>query len=205
MADDDVKVGRHHPVGTGGVSTRLPPHPAHPPDPSCRPPVSACMRHAGATGLRRRSAGQSRTSLDQGPPPPSNPSADSATRTVGGEANGAGMAGTRRACVNSGLCLRVRWPRCRQGVRLSRDRGARRVGAWRCLSAIGDSGPRPTPGCASEHLGEPAFRERVAGLHAEPIRGHRRVIDSVGLKHLIVTLPADGDASGLTRRPPRRE
>src|SRR5437016_2060938 len=26
------------------------------------------------------------------------------------------------------------------------------------LSCIGDSGPRPAAGCASEHLGEPAFR-----------------------------------------------
>ncbi len=75
------------------------------------------------------------------------------------------------------------------------------------MSRIGDSGSRPAAGCASEHLGEPAFRKRIAGLHAEPVRGHRRVIDSVGLKHLIVTLPAGGDGrlpSGLTRGPPRR-
>jgi hypothetical protein len=31
---------------------------------------------------------------------------------------------------------------------------------------IGDSGSRPAAGCAPEHLGESAFRQRVAGLHA---------------------------------------
>jgi hypothetical protein len=45
----------------------------------------------------------------------------------------------------------------------------------------------------SEHLGEPAFRQRVAGLHAEQVGSYRRVIDSAGLRRLIVTLPAGGD------------
>jgi len=65
----------------------------------------------------------------------------------------------------------------------------------------------PSGGMCAEHLGEPAFRQRVAGLHAEPVRGHRRVIDSAGLQHLIVTLPAGGRRrrpGGLTRGPPRR-
>jgi integrase len=35
------------------------------------------------------------------------------------------------------------------------------------LPGIGDPGSRPAAGCASEHLGESAFRQRVAGLHAE--------------------------------------
>ena len=92
-------------------------------------------------------------------------------------------------------------------LRVSRDRSARRVWERRCLPCIGDSGSRPAAGCAPEHLGEPAFRQRVAGLHAEPVRGHRRVIDSAGLKHLIVTLPAGGRRrlpSGLTWGPPRQ-
>jgi hypothetical protein len=75
------------------------------------------------------------------------------------------------------------------------------------LPGIGDPGPGPATGCAPEHLGEPAFRQRIAGLHAEPVRGHRRVIDSAGLNHLIVTPPAGGNRrrpGGLTRGPPRR-
>ena len=99
-----------------------------------------------------------------------------------------------------------------RGARLPlphRDWGARRVWERPFLSCIGDSGSRPAAGCASEHLGEPSFRQRVAGLHAEPVRGHRRVVASVGLKRLIVMLPAGGDGrvrGGLTRglpRPPR--
>ena len=91
-------------------------------------------------------------------------------------------------------------------LRVSRDRGARRVWERRCLSCIGDSGPRPAAGCASEHLGEPAFRKRVAGLDAELVRGYRRVIDSAGLTRLIVTLPSGGARrrpGGLTCGPPR--
>src|SRR5438067_3746975 len=90
---------------------------------------------------------------------------------------------------------------------VGRDRGARRVWERRCLSCIGDSGPRPAAGCAPEHLGEPAFRQRVAGLDAELVRGYRRVIDSAVLKHLIVTLPAGGRRrlpGGLTCGPPRQ-
>jgi hypothetical protein len=34
---------------------------------------------------------------------------------------------------------------------------------------------------------------RVASLHAELVRGHRRVIDNAGLKCLVVMLAADGD------------
>ena len=74
-------------------------------------------------------------------------------------------------------------------------------------SRIGHSGSRPAAGCASEHLGEPAFRQRVAGLHAEPVRSHCRVIDSAGLKHLIVTLPAGGNGrlpGGRAREQSRR-
>jgi len=88
-------------------------------------------------------------------------------------------------------------------LRVSRGRGALRVWGRRCLPCSGDSGSRPAAGCASEHLGEPAFRERVAGLHAEPVGGHRRVIAGVGLKRLIVTLPAGGDGR-LPGRGPRR-
>jgi len=72
------------------------------------------------------------------------------------------------------------------------------------LSCIGDSGSRPAAGCASEHLGEPAFRQRIAGLHAEPVRGHRRVIGSADLKRLIVTLPAGRDPGGSAAGPARR-
>ena len=67
-------------------------------------------------------------------------------------------------------------------VRLSRDRGARRVWEWRCLSCVGDSGSCPAAGCAPEHLSEPAFRQRIAGLHAEPIRGHRHGIDGASFR-----------------------
>ena len=49
-------------------------------------------------------------------------------------------------------------------LRVSRDRGTRRVWERRCLLCIGDSGSRPAAGCAPEHLGEPAFRQRVGGL-----------------------------------------
>jgi len=58
-----------------------------------------------------------------------------------------------------------------------------------------------------EHLSELSLRQRVAGLHAEPVRSHRRVIDSPGLKPFIVTLPAGEDRrlpGGLTRGPARR-
>src|SRR6185437_14126652 len=92
-------------------------------------------------------------------------------------------------------------------LRVSRDRDTRRVWERRFLSCIGDPGSRPAAGCASEHLGEPAFRQRVAGLHAEPVRGHRRLIASAGPKRLIVTLSAGGDGrlpGALTRGPPRR-
>jgi len=92
-------------------------------------------------------------------------------------------------------------------LRVSRDWDARRVWGRRFLSCIGDSGSRPAAGCASEHLGEPAFRKRIAGLHTAPVRSYRRVIDSPGLKRLSVTLPAGGDGrlpGALTRRPPRR-
>jgi hypothetical protein len=75
------------------------------------------------------------------------------------------------------------------------------------LSCIGDSGSRLAAGGASEHLGKPAFRHRIAGLHAEPVCGHRRVIDSANLNHLAVTLAAGKDgrlSGGLTGGPPRR-
>ena len=62
---------------------------------------------------------------------------------------------------------------------------------------VGDSGARPAAGCASEHLGQLAFGERVAGLSAPPVRGHRGVIDRVGLRYRLVTLPTGGDG----RRP----
>jgi len=89
-------------------------------------------------------------------------------------------------------------------LRVSRDRDTRRVWERRFLSCLGDPGPRPAARCAPEHLGEPAFRQRAAGLHAEPVRGHRRVIDSADLKRLIVTLPAGrdpgGSAAGIAHR-----
>ena len=52
---------------------------------------------------------------------------------------------------------------------------------------------RPAAGCASEHLGELAFGERLAGLGAQPVRGHRGVIDGVGFRYRLVRLPAGGD------------
>ena len=51
------------------------------------------------------------------------------------------------------------------------------------------------------------FQQRIAGLDAEPVRGHRRVIDGAGFRYLIVTLLVGGDSrqpGGLTCRPPRR-
>jgi len=92
-------------------------------------------------------------------------------------------------------------------LRVSRDRDTRRVWERRFLSCLGDPGSRPAAGCAPEHLGEPAFRQRVAGLHAEPVRGHRRVIAGAGPGRVSVTLPAGGDErlpGALTRGPPRR-
>ena len=72
--------------------------------------------------------------------------------------------------------------------------GARRVRERRCLPGVGDPGSRPAAGYAREQPGELAFRRRVAGLHAEPVRGYRRVIDGAGLSYRIITLPAGGDA-----------
>ena len=48
------------------------------------------------------------------------------------------------------------------------------------MSCIGDSRSRPAAGCTSEHLGEPTFRKRIAGLHAEPVGGHRRYDGAAG-------------------------
>src|SRR6476620_333228 len=89
-------------------------------------------------------------------------------------------------------------------LRVSRDWDARRVWGRRFLPGIGDSGSRTAAGCASEHLGEPAFRKRIAGLHTAPVRSYRRVIDSPGLKRLSVTLPAGRDPDGPARGPARR-
>ena len=52
-------------------------------------------------------------------------------------------------------------------------------------------------GCASEHVGQLAFGQRIPGLSAQPVRGHRGVIDGASLRYRLVTLPADGDG-----RPP---
>ena len=106
----------------------------------------------------------------------------------------------------NGLCLEP----ARHDVSRAGDKaiaGVLGVGEWRCSSRIGDSGPRPAAGGAAEHLGQPAFRQRIPGLHAEPVRGHRRVIASAGIQHLIGMLPAGEDGrlpGGLTRGPPRR-
>ena len=70
---------------------------------------------------------------------------------------------------------------------------------------FGDSGARPAAGGASEHLGQLAFRERIAGLGAQPVRGHRGVIDGVGFRYRLVRLPAGGDGrrpGDLSRRLP---
>src|SRR5271169_35977 len=64
---------------------------------------------------------------------------------------------------------------------------------------------RPPAGCASEHLGQLAFGERITGLGAEPVRGHRSVIDGAAVRYRLVTLPAgrDGRRPGdLSRRLP---
>jgi hypothetical protein len=55
----------------------------------------------------------------------------------------------------------------------------------------------PPVGCASEHLGQLAFGERIAGLGAEPVRGHRCVIDGAAVGYRMVMLPAGRDG----RRP----
>jgi hypothetical protein len=46
-------------------------------------------------------------------------------------------------------------------------------------------------------MGQLAFGQRIAGLSAQPVRGHRGVIDGAGLRYRLVTLPAGGDS----RRP----
>ena len=65
------------------------------------------------------------------------------------------------------------------------------------MPGVGDPGSRPAAGCASEQLGELAFRQRVAGLYTQPVRGYRRVIDGAGLNCRILTVPGGGDC-----RPP---
>ena len=89
-------------------------------------------------------------------------------------------------------------------LRVSRDWDARRVWERRFLSCLGDSGSRPAAACTSEHLGKPTFRKRTAGMHAEPVRSHRRVIDSRSLNRLIVTLRAGRDPDGPARGPARQ-
>jgi len=86
-------------------------------------------------------------------------------------------------------------------------RDARRFPDRWCLPGVSDSGSRPAAGGAPGHLSQPAFRQRIAGLHAERIRSHRRVIDGAGFGSLIITLLAGGDSrqpGGLARGPPRR-
>jgi len=73
------------------------------------------------------------------------------------------------------------------------------------LPRIGDPGTCPAAGGASEHLGELAFGERIVGLHAEPVRGHRCVITGIGSGNPATMLRAGrgGRLPGrLTRRPP---
>jgi hypothetical protein len=60
---------------------------------------------------------------------------------------------------------------------------------------LGDPGARPAAGCTPEHLGELSLRQRVAGLHAEPVRGHRRVVDGTSFRDRIGALPV-----GVTSR-----
>jgi hypothetical protein len=74
------------------------------------------------------------------------------------------------------------------------------------------AGPRrfwlaPSGGCASEHLGESAFRERIAGLHAEPVRGHRRGIVSAGYwraGHRLVAVPEHDRKLAVSNEQPCR-
>ncbi len=46
-----------------------------------------------------------------------------------------------------------------------------------------DSGARPTARCASEHLGQLTFGERIADSGAQPVRGHLGLIDDLGLRY----------------------
>ena len=73
------------------------------------------------------------------------------------------------------------------------------------MPCVGDPGTRPAAGGASEHLGELAFGERIAGLRAEPVRGHRCDIIGIGSGNLVTILHPgkSGRRPGrLTRRPP---
>lgn len=69
---------------------------------------------------------------------------------------------------------------------------------WMVIAAFGDPGTSPAAGGASEHLGELAFGERIAGFYAEPVCSHRCVIVSVGFV-ASVTMPYVGSSGRLPR------
>ena len=58
------------------------------------------------------------------------------------------------------------------------------------MPCLADPGACPAAGGAPEHLGELAFRERIAGLHAEQVRGHRCAIIGIGSVNPVTKLPA---------------
>jgi hypothetical protein len=69
------------------------------------------------------------------------------------------------------------------------------------LTRFGDPGTGPATGGASERLGELAFGEGIADLHAEPVRGDRCVIVGVGFSNPVILLRA-GVTGRLPIRPP---
>ena len=71
------------------------------------------------------------------------------------------------------------------------------------LPRLGDPGTRPSAGCTPEHRCELSFRQWIAGPHAEPVRGHRRVIDGTSFRYRIVALPI-GVTSRLSPDRPSR-
>jgi phage-related minor tail protein len=59
------------------------------------------------------------------------------------------------------------------------------------LPCFGNPGSCPAAGGAPEHMGKLAFRERIASLHTEPVRGHRCTIIGLGSENPVAMLPAD--------------
>jgi hypothetical protein len=74
-------------------------------------------------------------------------------------------------------------------------------------SALCDDWLAPSGGRCVRTSGRADVLTAGCGLHAEPVRGHRRVIGSAGLQHFTVILPDGGDGrvpGVLTRGPARR-
>jgi hypothetical protein len=57
-------------------------------------------------------------------------------------------------------------------------------------AALGDPGPCPAAGGPAEHLGQLAFRERVASLDAQAVSGHRLAVKGLYLGYRLVVVLA---------------